>query len=83
MIAFSNIMSPVILRSNMFLSVTFLINTQGNFNVHLKNGSGAISTVNTLIAIHRDLVAEHLNKKTKGRANHFSLGYISDHGNGL
>ena len=84
MIAFGNVISPVILRSNMFLSVKFLANTQGKFNDHLKNGSGAISTVNnTLIAIPGDLVAKHFNKETKGRANHFPLGYISDHGNGL
>ena len=67
----------------MFLSVTFLTNTQGKSSDHLRNGSGIISTVKTLIAIHRDLVAEHFNKETKGRANHVSLGYISDHGNGL
>ena len=83
MIAFNNVISPVILRSNMFLLVTFLTNTQGKFNDHLKNGSGAISTVKTLVAIPGDLVAEHFNKETKGRANHFPLGYISDHGNGL
>ena len=82
-IAFSNVISPVILRSNRFLSVKFLTNTQRKFNDHLKNGSGAILTVNTLIAIPGDLVAEHFNKETKGRASHFPSGYISDHGNGL
>ena len=55
----------------MYLSVTFLTNTQRTFNDQVKNRSGAISTVNTLITIHGNLVGEHFNKETKGKANRF------------
>ena len=75
--SFRDIMFQYVFTSNAFNKYPT------NFQWPSSNGSGATSTVNTLISINTDVVAEHFNKETKGRANHFQLGCISDRDNGL